>query len=80
MTDGVMGKDTTAPKLTNDVRSRNKHLAQKRYIVEQDFGLSHLHDGAYRARFTTIGKNMWDTLWRQGAFTLFRGSQIIGAT
>ena len=28
--------------------------------VEQYFGLSHLHDGAYRARFTTIVKNTWD--------------------
>jgi len=52
--DGIMRKDTTTAKLTDYERERNKTLAKKRYIVEQYFGLSHLHDGAYRARFTTI--------------------------
>jgi hypothetical protein len=49
-----MRKDTTTAKLTDYERERNKKLAKKRYIVEQYFGLSHLYDGAYRARFTTI--------------------------
>ena len=36
-----------------------------RYIVEQYFGLSHLHDGAYRVRFVTIAKNIFDYWSRQ---------------
>ncbi len=80
ITDGIMRKDTTAATLTDRERERNRQLAKKRYIVEQYFGLSHLHDGAYRARFTTIVKNIWDTLCRQMAFNLFRGSKIILAT
>lgn len=78
--DGIMRKDTTTATLPDRERERNRQLAKKRYIVEQYFGLSHLHDGAYRARFTTIVKNIWDTLCRQMAFNLFRGSKIILAT
>jgi IS5 family transposase len=75
-----MRKDTTAATVTDRERDRNRQLAKKRSIVEQYFGLSHLHDGAYRARFTTLLKNTWDTPWRQMAFNLFRGSKIILAT
>lgn len=57
---------------------RNKQISKKRYIVGQYFGLSHLHDGAYRARFTTILKNIWDSMCRQMAFNLFRWSKILG--
>ena len=57
--DGIMRKDTTTAKLTELEIERNKRISKKRYIVEQYFGLSHLHDGAYRARFTTILKNIW---------------------
>jgi IS5 family transposase len=74
--DGVMRKDTTAAKLTETEIARNKKISKKRYIVEQYFGLSHLHDGAYRARFTTIVKNTWDTMCRQMAFNMFRGSKL----
>ena len=49
---------------------RNKKISKKRYIVEQYFGLSHLHDRAYRARFTTIVKNIRDTMCRQMAFNM----------
>jgi len=56
--DGIMRKDTTTAKLTELEIQRNKSISKKRYIVEQYFGLSHLHDGAYRARFTTILKNI----------------------
>ena len=56
--------------------------------VEQYFGLSHLHDGlrlgeasrlesAYRARFTTTVKNIWDTMCRQMTFNISRGSKLI---
>jgi len=43
--DGIMRKDTTTAKLTEIEKERNKRISKKRYIVEQYFGLSHLHDG-----------------------------------
>ncbi|MGA8831476.1 MAG: IS5 family transposase [Desulfomonilaceae bacterium] len=78
--DGIMRKDTTTAKLTEYEIERNKGISKKRYIVEQYFGLSHLHQGAHRARFTTIIKNAIDAKIRQMAFNLFRGSKIILAT
>jgi IS5 family transposase len=78
--DGIMRKDTSTAKLTDRERERNKKLAKRRYIIEQYFGLSHLHDGAYRARFTTILKNIWYAMCRQMAFNLFRGSKLILST
>jgi IS5 family transposase len=77
-----MRKDTTTAKLTEYEKQRNKQISKKRYIVEQYFGLSHLHDMAKRARFTTIIKNIHpvksfgyltgaiDTMFRQTAFNL----------
>ena len=78
--DGIMRKDTTTAKLTEYEIDRNKGISKKRYIVEQYFGLSHLHQGAHRARFTTLIKNALDAKIRQMAFNLFRGSKIILAT
>ena len=78
--DGIMRKDTKTAKLTQVEIDRNKRISKKRYIVEQYFGLSHLHDGAYRARFTTIIKNIWDAMCRQMAFNLFRGSKLMAMT
>ena len=78
--DGIMRKDTGTAKITEIEIERNKKIAKKRYIVEQYFGLSHLHDGAYRVRFTTIMKNIWDAMCRQMAFNLFRGSKLLAAT
>jgi len=75
--DGIMRKDTKTAKLTEFEIERNKKISKKRYIVEQYFGLSHMYDGAYRARFTTILKNIWDTMCRQMAFNLFRGSKLL---
>jgi IS5 family transposase len=49
--DGIMRKDSTTAKLTEYEKERNKKISKVRYIVEQYFGLSHLHDGAKRARF-----------------------------
>ena len=77
--DGIMRKDTKTAKLTELETERNKKIAKKRYIVEQYFGLSHLHDGAYQARFTTILKNIWDTMCRQMAFNMCRGSKLLTA-
>jgi IS5 family transposase len=78
--DGIMRKDTTTAKLTEYEIGRNKKISKKRYIVEQYFGLSHLHTRAKRARFTTIIKNGIDAMFRQMAFNLFRGSKVIPAT
>jgi transposase, IS5 family len=75
--DGIMRKDTTTAKLTEIEKERNRRISKKRYIVEQYFGLSHLHDDAYRARFTKIPKNIWDAMCRQMAFNMSRGSRLL---
>jgi IS5 family transposase len=64
--------------LTDYEKERNKGISKKRYIVEQYFGLSHLHSHAFRARFARIVKNVLDALFRQMAFNLFRGGRILG--
>jgi IS5 family transposase len=71
--DGIMRKDTQTAKLTEYEIQRNKKISKKRYIVEQYFGLSHLHDAAKRARFTDIMKNKFDCWCRQAAFNISRG-------
>jgi hypothetical protein len=45
--------------------------------VEQYFGLSHLHDGAKRARFTNIAKSKFDGWYRQAAYNISRGLKIL---
>lgn len=57
--DGIMRKDTRSTKLTDYKKERNKRISKKRYIVEQYFGLNHLHTKAFRARFTRIVKTSW---------------------
>jgi len=75
--DGIMRKDTQTAKLTEYEIERNKKISKKRYIVEQYFGLSHLHDDAKRARFTDIIKNKFDCWCRQAAFNISRGLKIL---
>jgi IS5 family transposase len=75
--DGIMRKNTTTTKLTDFEINRNKQISKVRYIVEQYFGLSHLHDGANRARFTQILKNDFDAWCRQAAFNIMRGLKIL---
>ena len=75
--DGIMRKNTTTAKLTSYEKERNKKISKVRYIVEQYFGLSHLHDEAYRARFTTIAKNKFDCWYRQAAYNITRGLKIL---
>jgi IS5 family transposase len=75
-----MRKDTTTAKLTEFEVERNKQISKKRYIVEQYFGLTHLHGDAHRARFTTIVKTIWDAMCRQMAFNIFRGSKLLSTT
>ena len=75
--DGIMRKNTTTAKLTDLEIERNKAISKVRYIVEQYFGISHLHDDAKRARFTTIAKNKMDCWCRQAAFNIMRGLKIL---
>jgi IS5 family transposase len=72
-----MRKDTTTAKLTPYEIERNKKISKVRYIVEQYFGLSHLNDRAYRARFTRIAKNKFDCWYRQAAHNIQRGLKIL---
>ena len=76
--DGIMRKDTRSTKLTDYEKERNRNISKIRYIVEQYFGLSHLHTDASRARFPKIVKNSIDAMCRQMAFNLFRGTKILG--
>jgi IS5 family transposase len=75
--DGIMRKDSTTAKLTEYEIERNKKISKLRYIVEQYFGLSHLHDDAKQARFTDIAKNNFDAWCRQAAFNIKRGLKIL---
>lgn len=76
--DGIMRKNSTTAKLTELEIERNKKISKVRYIVEQYFGISHLHDGAQRARFTQLVKNKVDGWFRQSAYNIFRGLKILG--
>jgi len=75
--DGIMRKATTGTELTEYEKERNKAISKVRYIVEQYFGLSHLYNKAYRARFPKLITNTLDALFRQMAFNLFRASRIL---
>jgi len=77
--DGIMRKETVGTKLTEYEIARNKAISKIRYIVEQYFGLSHLYNNAYRARFPRMVKNAIDALFRQFAFNLSRGSKILAS-
>jgi len=72
-----MRKDSTTAKLTEYEIERNKIISKSRYIVEQYFGISHLHTKAKRARFTTIVKNKFDGWCRQAAFNITRGLKLL---
>ncbi len=74
---GIMRKDSTSAKLTKLEKLRNKKISKLRYVVEQYFGISHLHDRAKQARFTTIAKNKTDTWFRQAAYNIRRGLKIL---
>ena len=75
--DGIMTKATRGTELTPFEKERNKVISKIRYIVEQYFGLSHLHNNAFRARFTKLIKNAIDALFRQMAFNLLRGTKVL---
>jgi IS5 family transposase len=76
--DGIMRKAVKGTELTEYEKERNKGISKIRYIVEQYFGLSHLHNNASRrARFTRLIKNAIDTLFRQMAFNVLRGTRVV---
>jgi IS5 family transposase len=75
--DGIMRKDSTTAKITDYEKERNTKISKVRYIVEQYFGISHLHDGAKRARFTTIAKNNFDAWCRQAAYNIRKGLKVL---
>jgi len=77
--DGIMRKATTGTELTEYEIARNKSISKVRYIVEQYFGISHLHNNAFRARFPRLIKNAIDALFRQMAFNLLRGTRVLPA-
>lgn len=78
--DGIMRKDSKTAKLTETEIERNKAISKLRYIVEQYFGISHLHDNGERARFPKILKNTIDIMFRQFAFNLKKGAKILNVT
>ena len=75
--DGIMRKDNINAKLTETEITRNKSISKFRYIVEQYFGVSHLHDNGNRARFPKLMKNIIDIMFRQFAFNLRKGAKIL---
>ena len=75
--DGIMRKDNINAKLTETEITRNKAISKFRYIVEQYFGISHLHDNGNRARFPKLMKNIIDVMFRQFAFNLRKGAKIL---
>ena len=74
--DGIMRKDSTTAKLTEFEIARNKKISKIRYIVEQYFGISHMHDNAKQARFPDIVKNKFDGWYRQAAYNISKGLKI----
>lgn len=75
--DGIMRKAAKGMELTLYEKEWNKAISKIRYIVEQYFGISHLHNNAFRARFTKMIKNAIDALFRQMPFNLFRRTKVI---
>ena len=73
--DGIMRKDHVNAKLTDLEIQRNKAISKFRYIVEQYFGISHLHDNGNKAWFPQLAKNIIDLMFRQFAFNLRKGGQ-----
>jgi len=75
--DGIMTKAIRGTELTTFEKDRNKAISKVRYIVEQYFGISHLHNNASRARFTRMIKNAIDAMFRQMAFNLLKGTKVL---
>ena len=72
MKDGIMRKDERNAKLAEREITRNKMISKFRYKIEQYFGVTALHQGASRARFTTLAKEGWDRICQVIAFNMKR--------
>ncbi len=72
MKDGIMRKDERNAKLTELEISRNKKISKVRYKIEQYFGVTALHQGASKARFTTLAEEGWDRVCQVIAFNMKR--------
>lgn len=72
MADGIMRKDERNAKITEFEIKRNKMISTVRYKIEQYFGATALHQGASRARFTTLAREGWDRTCQVIAFNLKR--------
>ncbi len=72
MKDGIMRKDERNARITDLEIERNKKISKVRYKIEQYFGVTALHQGASRARFTTLAKEGWDRICQVMAFNLKR--------
>jgi transposase, IS5 family len=75
--DGIMTRAVRGTELTSFEKERNKAISKVRYIVEQYFGISHLHNNAFRARFTRLIKNAINACFRQMAFNILRGTKVL---
>jgi len=75
--DGIMRKDNINAKLTDLEIERNKSISKYRYIVEQYFGISHLHNKGNIARFPKMITNIFDIMYRQFAFNLRKGAKLL---
>jgi len=75
--DCIMRKDSINAKLTDFEIKRNKAISKYRYIIEQHFGISHLHDNGNKARFPKMVTNIIDIMFRQFAFNLKKGAKIL---
>ena len=73
-----MRKDTETAKLNGYEIERSIKIWKKRYIVEQDFALSYLHDGAKRGRFSDMMKNKFDCWYRQAEINISKWLKILG--
>jgi len=70
MADGIMRKGERNAILTEMEIDRNKIISKVRYKIEQYFGVTALHQGAGRARFSTLAKEGWDQLCHAIAFNI----------
>jgi len=75
--DGIMRKNLINARLTDFEIQRNKLISKVRYKIGQYFGLTELHQGAGKARFTTLAKQGWDNLCGVMAFNIKRVTLVM---
>jgi len=75
--DGLIRKNEIKTKLTELEIDRKQKIPKARSIVEQYFGLSHLHNNGQPARLITRAKNNIDLWFGQVALKRQRGFNIL---